>query len=236
MSRRFLGIVILAAAPTVLSGQAQQSTQAAPPAPAVPASAAPTADFVLNQVQVFESSLRAAVVRAARTFATRVREEIPNYAYSDLIFIKDPIVTGAVLPDAGVLFHVQIPPLSLVDRQIMTSLYRQRPSPGSGMTVSTDAPPTARSVMFEPDKEYTNLTRDALFDALLDNALSVPVPDGQALTVMAGELPPDGINPLAQRSRLLILTIKAEDLLALRQQKITREQARERIKESRFGG
>ena len=235
-----IALVVLGVAlgtPT-LARQSQQSSPA--PVPTAQSVAQQPPEYVFNQVRVFETSLRAAIERAARTFATRVREEIPNFAYSDLIFMKDPIVTGVALPEIGVVFHVQIPFISVVDRQLMTSLARRPVSrvdvPSPNVPVSNVPVATASAVGFEPDREYTNLTREALYDAVLDNALAIPIPDGQMLSVMASDLPPDGLNPLAQRSRVLILIIKGEDLLALRQQKITRDQARERIKESRFGG
>ena len=221
---------------------AQDAQQAAVPAPAAPTPA--SAEHVRNQVRVFETSLRAALERAAGTFGIRVREAIPTYpGYKpELIFVNEPMVTGVVIPDIGFVFHVQIPALSLSDQLIMSELYiRQKPAPERPVAntvvpplTSPAAPPMAPG--FEPDKEYTNLTREALLDAVLDNAMTLPVPEGQTLTVFAGELLPQGTNPLVQRSRLLILTIKAEDLLALRLTRITRDQARERIRESRFGG
>ena len=234
-------IFIAATLGSVLAGpvvaQGQQATNSPPPAAAT--SQAPSFEQVRNQVRVFETSLRAAVENAARTFGARVREAVPNFN-ADLIFINDPIVTGLPIPDVGVVFHVQIPALSTTDALIMTSLYaRQNAAPRNAIPVAQpvvgSAVPAAVPV-FEPNREYTDLTREALYDAVLDNALALPIPEGQTLTVFAGELVPPGTSPLAQKSRLLILTIKADDLLALRRQQINRDQARERIKESRFGG
>ena len=241
-SRMIVVTVALAMAPSIAWGQDQQG------APSVPAtvSAPPSAEHVRNQVRVFETSLRAALERAAGNFGTRVREALPEYVgyfnNPQLMFVNEPIVTGVVIPDIGLVFHVQIPVLSLADQRIMSELYvRQKPNaperPVNNATPVKPMPATPPiAAGFEPDKEYTNLTRDALYDAVLDKALALPVPDGQTLTVFAGELLPPGTNPLVQRSRLLVLTIKADDLLALRRQQITRDEARARIKESRFGG
>ena len=240
MSRLVLtSLAVLASASVVWARGEQQSP------PAVPAATpAATAEQVNNQIRMFETSLRAAVEQAARTFSARVREAVPTFN-SDLMFLNDPMVTGVVIPEVGVVFHVQIPALSPTDQIIMTNMFDRlariapdpaRPSPVIPVAERTVPVAAVPVTAFEPDKEYTNLTRDRLYDAVLDNALSLPIPDGQSLTVFAGELLPPGTNPLAPRSRLLILTIKAEDLLALRKTQITRDQARERIKESRFGG
>ncbi len=230
--------VVASASPMLARGQ-QQGTL--PPPAATPT---PTPEQVNNQVRMFETSLRAAVEQAARTFTARVREAVPTFN-SNLMFLNDPMVTGVVIPDVGVVFHVQIPALLPTDQIIMTNMFDRlariapdpaRPSPVIPVAERSATVPTVPVTAFEPDKEYTNITRDRLYDAVLDNALSLPIPEGQSLTVFAGELLPPGTNPLAPRSRLLILTIKAEDLLALRKTEITRDQARERIKESRFGG
>lgn len=237
-------VVSFALAITPSMGFAQEQQTATPAA--VPASVTPSDEHVRNQVRVFETSLKAALNRAAGNFGRRVREALPEYVgyfnNPQLMFVNEPIVTGVVIPDIGLVFHVQIPVLTLSDQRIMSELYvRQKPS-APERTVSDSRPatpppnPSPMASGFEPDKEYTNLTREALFDAVLDNALALPIPDGQSLTVFAGELDPPGTSPLAQKSRLLILTIKAEDLLALRKTQINRDQARERIKESRFGG
>ena len=234
-----LFVIALSVAALPGAGRAQEQQAAA--SPTAPAVQTPSAEQVRNQVRVFETSLRAAVENAARTFGVRVREAVPNFN-ADLIFINDPIVTGLPIPDVGVVFHVQIPALSTSDALIMSTLYARQNAAVPRPAIPISQPPVGAASAptpvpgFEPNREYTDLTREALYDAVLDNALALPIPDGQTLTVFAGELLPPGTSPLAQRSRLLILTIKGEELLALRRQQINRDQARERIKESRFGG
>jgi hypothetical protein len=233
-------LFVIALAVAALSGAGRAQEQQAAASPTAPLVQTPSAEQVRNQVRVFETSLRAAVENAARTFGVRVREAVPNFN-ADLIFINDPIVTGLPIPDVGVVFHVQIPALSTSDALIMSTLYARQIAAAPRAAIPVSQPVGAASAPtpvagFEPNREYTDLTREALYDAVLDNALALPIPDGQTLTVFAGELLPPGTSPLAQRSRLLILTIKGEDLLALRRQQINRDQARERIKESRFGG
>jgi len=229
--------VILTFVVTVVAAPVLTAQQATVPQPS---QAPSSAEQLRNQVRVFETTLRAAIERAATTFGSRVREAIPTFTF-DLAFADEPMVTGVVIPDIGTVFHVQIPALSPVDTSIINAgsrLSRVSPEPDRGTPVSLSggsAREATAGVVFEPNREYTNLTRDALIDAVLDNALSVPIPVGQTLTVFAGELIPGPSNPLAQRSRLLILTIKGEDLLALRENRISRDEAKTRIKESRFG-
>ena len=230
--------MVLAVQPVHGRAQAQQ---APPPVASQTISTAttPSTDHVRNQVKVFETSLRAALERAATTFGNRVREAILPTYHTEFMFTEEPRVTGVLIPDVGMVFHVQIPALSSLDLQMWNAAARRtvaRPEVPVSAIDNRTTPAAPPAMPFEPNKEYTDLTREALYDAVLDNALALPVPDGQTMTVFAGELLPSGTNPLAQRSRLLILTIKAEDLLALRRQQITRDQARERIRESRFGG
>jgi len=42
------------------------------------------------------------------------------------------------------------------------------------------------------------------------------------------------VNPLAEPARMLYLRIKGEDLIALRQNRITRDEAKKRILEKRY--
>ena len=86
----------------------------------------------------------------------------------------------------------------------------------------------------DPDKEYTTFMRSSLIDAVLDHALGLPIPAGQYLTVIAGELQVVPATPFNPRSRMLILQLKGEDLTALRENRIDREEAKKRIKESKF--
>jgi len=69
---------------------------------------------------------------------------------------------------------------------------------------------------------------------VLDGALAIPIPAGKHLTVIADELLADPSSPFVERSRTLILQISGEDLLALRQKTLSREDALTRIKQYRY--
>jgi len=88
--------------------------------------------------------------------------------------------------------------------------------------------------MTDPVKEYSEFTRQALVDAMLDNAFALPLKDGQTLTLVIGVAGGQPTTEISQTPRKLYLTMKSEDLTALRQDRITRDQARTRISESRY--
>jgi hypothetical protein len=64
------------------------------------------------------------------------------------------------------------------------------------------------------------------------DAITLTLKEGQSLTVSVGSFP-DPANPLATGKRLY-LTLKADDLIALRANRITRDEARARIIEKRY--
>jgi hypothetical protein len=69
-------------------------------------------------------------------------------------------------------------------------------------------------------------------NALLDNTLQI-APDKKVI-VIAGELQPEGPSPFRPRSKSLILEIKGEDLIAFRTNRISRDDAKARIKQNRY--
>ena len=73
-----------------------------------------------------------------------------------------------------------------------------------------------------------------LIDALLDNSGAVPLKDGQRLEIAASGLEITRGTLYPDNSRKLVLVITAADLSAFRQGKITREEAKARIKEARY--
>jgi hypothetical protein len=80
--------------------------------------------------------------------------------------------------------------------------------------------------------------REKLIDSLLDWSHMLPLKAGEQVTIVAKDmLDVQTLQPtdLSSRSyRQLILSIKSEDLLAFRQGKVTRDQAKEKIVDTRF--
>jgi hypothetical protein len=235
MPRLVAGLVVVLAAPGVLSAQ----QQAAPPV---------VSDAAKAQVDAFEGFLRIAIDSAAGKLNNRVREALPNIPIR-LDYQTPPIVTGVLLPESGAVFHVLVPAIADIDVKMTSALLeRERarreanplvrtntdPSRVTNAAVVADDPANATSLLREPDKEYTNFVKAALIDALVDHSLSLPIPPGQYLTVIADELQTQPAGPFNPRSRTLILQLKGEDVIAFRENRITRDEAKARIKESRY--
>jgi hypothetical protein len=239
-SRLILGVIVVGALTPVLSAQGQQAQQKTD----VPV---PISDATRNQIEGFERSLLLAIDSAAGKLNQRVKDAFPGVPFQ-LRFVAQAQVTGVLLPESGAVFHVLIPPIEDLDvRLLMMNAPRPvQPSPTSpivptrttdpnraGATGLVEADPAVKPLT-DPDQEYTSFMRLALIDAVLDNALALPIPSGQTLTVIAGELQIVPATPFNPRSRMLILQLKGEDLTALRENRIDREEAKKRIKESKF--
>ncbi len=201
-----------------------------------------------NQIRLYEIALKQAVLSAGAQLAERASQVVPGV---QLAPANDPVVRFVPTPE-GPVFDVQIPLLLDAGPIIMRMLQQnQRPSANSpaipvarqpqdrvtGSGVVQADPMTSSPVQnqtFDPDHEYTEFARTALIDALLDNSSAVPIKDGERLEIAASGLE-IGRNPLyPDNSRKLMLVISAADLLDFRHGKITREEAKARIKEGKY--
>lgn len=174
-----------------------------------------------RSMEGFERSLRGAIESAAAQLNKRLIEAVPNARFQ-LQFQALPVVNGVVMPEGDASFWVLIPAIE----QTGINLLRAIPTTRTG---GLDPMP-----MFNPNDEYTTFARQALIDAVLDHGMSLAVAPDKKLTVIAGELQPQGPSPFQPKSRSLILQISGADLLALRQNRISRDDARARIKENRY--
>ena len=178
----------------------------------------PIPDETRRQVVGFEHGLRGAIDRAAADLNKRLKEAVPEIEYQ-LQFQAQTIVNGVVLPDGDAMFLVLIPAIEQTGVKILqANPYVRR--------LSNNAP-------LDPNAEYTRFARLALIDAVLDSGMSLTLPADKKLTVIAGELLPQA-NPFNQKSKQLILQITGADLLALRENRLSRDDAKARIKENRY--
>jgi hypothetical protein len=199
-----------------------------------------------NQIRLYEIALKAAVLNAGAQLADRASRIVPGVQLAPQ---TDPVVRFVPTPE-GPVFDVQIPLLLDAGPVIMRMLQNQRPAPQSAAIpvaqpqdrvtssgVVTADPMTKSPVQaenFDPDHEYTEFARNALIDALLDNSAAVPLKEGQRLEIAASGLE-IGRGPLyPDNSKKLMLVISAADLLEFRQGKITRDEAKARIKEGKY--
>lgn len=197
-----------------------------------------------SKVQTFEASLRAAIVSAGGQLAKRAREVVQDIV---LQFESEARIQGLFLPDGeGLQFFIDVPgiqPGAAAMWQLGRVINDRRDTlnaanPGGTGTARVGAPATTTTpdpnsvLMTDPIAEYSRFTHDALVDTMLDNAFALPIKPGQTLTLIVGNgtvgLPR---NPLAPPEKLLFLRIKGEDLLALRQNTITRDEAKKRIRQ-----
>ena len=223
MVLRVITIATLVAAGHAVAAQTPGQTQVAPEAK--------------HQVALFEGSLRAAIEKAGGDMLKRASEVVPDIR---LRFEAEIRVYSAILAE-GDMFMVDVPAIEATSLQMFTFLLKTSPAQASRMSNPVDpanssagsAPPAAPSMM-NPDLLYSEFTRQALVDAMLDNGITLPLKEGQRLTVVVGV--PGGIasGQIGGAPRKLYLSIKSEDLLALRERKIDREEARKRIEENRY--
>lgn len=210
-----------------------------------PASTQETA--LKNNVRTFEMALKTAV----ETAGMRLVQWASQTAPVPMAFAQDPSVRSVPLLDNSLVFHVEVAeiiPTSLV----LWSRYQQMPPgarAGAARVANTPpgmAPPEAAgpgkaptgdiaSLNMTPDAYYTTLVRNSLIDTMLDSSGVLPLKAGQTLTVACIPVDVAVTNPVNRNpSRQLILTIKGEDVIALRDGKLSREEAKQRIIERRF--
>jgi hypothetical protein len=202
-----------------------------------------------TQARMFETVLHSAIEHAGERLASRVNDVVPGV---QVVFETEPIIRTVPTPE-GPVFDVQIPRILGTGLRLMKML-QPAPQPiaappaTGAQPVSTQPPRvTATSVPpddpmvnkpntagFNPDQEYSNYAREALVDAMLDNSGGLPLTGQERLEVTAGGLDvPDGsLN--VDNSRRLVLVISAADLSLFHAGKITRDQAKQRIREWRY--
>lgn len=188
-----------------------------------------------SQAFVFERALRGAVELGGQQLAKRALVLFPEFILST----EEATVRGVKLPGYGFYFDVQVPDIQSTTIVLDMMANRQRRA-GPSQTVSAmgtvaDDPMTTPPPAFDTDREYSAYVRAALIDTLLDSSGVLSLSSGEYVTVAVSGIERRGPNPLYRPdSGKLMLTIAASDLLDLRQGRLTREQARERIVAERF--
>jgi len=218
--------------------------------PPLPAPGSLPDDPVKPQVILFESALRQSIDGAGQKLAERAAQVEPR-----LVLAPDRLaeVRGIHLDDLF-YFDILIPDLNPVAMRVM-NIYRQQqtgnatpvnvpagPPPdkvnannAGPMKVVEPDPMTPTLANFDPTRDYSAFSRDAIMNALLDLSGVLPVKEQDKVTISASGFPITGGNPLyPQSNRKLVVTIKGSDLIELRQGKISRDEAKSRIKESRY--
>jgi len=194
------------------------------------------------QLTAFSYVLREAVERGGQRLAEWAGQIVPGI---ELVLAANPTVEATPLPDGSVVFDVRIP--EILQTSMMLFL-RQRPQPGAtpitrgpvtGTGVVTGdpmtVPPPGAERSLNPNQQYSDFVREALVDGIINNAGILPLDNGTWLTVAASGADVAVTNPLYRNtSRKLILSLKGDDLQALRRGDLTRDQVRARVVERRY--
>lgn len=219
---------------------------------AQPAGAAPSReDPVRPQVQTFEMVLGRAIEVAGRNFAARANQIAPDMMPVAFPTGEAPNVSGVVVRDLGLyVFHVQVPSIGLT-LQVMNLMANRQPfgvAPqgprqvnervGSTGVVTPDpvsAPPGGPTKL-DFEVEYRLAVREALIEAVVDNAASLPMGASESLLVVASGIDPSVPNPFYRNppGQKLVLRVKASDLAAFREGRIARDEVKQRVLASSF--
>ncbi|HSG01866.1 MAG TPA: hypothetical protein VLA20_12075 [Vicinamibacterales bacterium] len=249
--RTFIAAVTaLALGAAVTPAAAQAPTRTLPQQPERPAVSEPTTVEVDAQAEaelkrqtgIFEGVLLQAVQQGGQRLAHWAQQVEPRVVLAQA---SNPVVQAVPLPDSSLVFNVQVPEILQTSVMLFHQLQRPGARPVSrttgrvGGTGVVPDDPTAERVAdaesLDPDRRYSDYVRAALIEALLDGAAVLQIEETQWLTVAASGVDVAVTNPLYRNpSRKLVLSLKGADLLALRQQRITRDEARARILERRF--
>jgi hypothetical protein len=198
-----------------------------------------------GEVRTFEIVLFRSIETAGQKLAAWAQTMAPNVLLSPA---ADPVVNGVPIPGENLVFMVRIPELSGVpvfSRYPGFSNQGFGPPAGQGEARPTQgklvnstgvvADDPMKNAPPDPNVMYSDFVRLGLMDAMLDSASVLTLKDGQWLTVVA--IPVDVLvtNPYYRNtSRKLILSIKGEDIAAFRAGKITRDEAKLKIVDTRF--
>jgi len=215
---------------------------------------------VKDQVTRFEDLLKMAVKEAGQLLVRQVDAMTASQAQTKIPMNFDaaPIASGVVIPGIGPHFDVQIPGILPSNLQIW-ALYNDPvfrkvdPRQGARQVATTppdkvsatnnalpnaDAMTNSPAVDFDPTRAYTNFAREKLIETLLDYSKVLPLKGGESVVIVAKDMADVLPVPFTQLSgrvpRQLILSIKSEDLIALNDGKITRDEAKQRIVDTRF--
>ena len=202
-----------------------------------------------TNVRTFEMALKTAIEMAAAKFVQWAGQQAPV----PMAFAQDPVVRSVPLLNNSVVFHVEVSEIIPSSREIWRMYQQSQIQPGAGGNSGGSRVANTGTGVAEPaspgksaaggmasipmmlDQKYTEMVREALIDTMLDSSGVLPLREGQTLTVACIPVDVAVTNPLNRNpSRQLVLQIKGEDLLALRQGTLSREDAKQRIIERRF--
>ena len=240
-------ILLMSAALSLSGAVSVAEAQLPPPVPAVdPAipdpQQPPSPDPVeqrKQQARSFAAVLRSAVEIGGQRLQKRVQEIVPTAP--SLGMAGEPDIVGAPHPDGGFVFHVQVPDILPSYVPLLSLWQRQQPNPRRPVATAPPGPETDKmagavgpdAAVFDPDREYATFVREGLIEAMIENSHALGIGEDGHLVVVASVTAAVRRNPL-DTSRLLILSLTGADLVAYRQNRLSKDEIRARILDRRF--
>jgi hypothetical protein len=230
-------------------------------AAAVPVSAQQSADPLRSQIMTFEDVLKRAIELAGEDFSAQVQQQLrPAFPIQFGFDPPGPVVRGWPIDSYGYHFDVQVPDVAETGMLLLSLVPRQAPSPArrpdaetrpvaSGGVVKDDpmvsGPASPRAAApasggtggggtFDPNTAYRENVRSALIDAILNNPGVLNLRANDVLAVSAAGVGQTPLYRLSPRSARLTLYFSGADLIALREGRLTRDEAKKRIREQTF--
>ena len=218
------------------------------------------ADPLRSQILTFEDVLRRAIEVAGEDLSKQVQQQLNTPIPIQFGFDPTaPIVRGWPIEAYGYHFDVQVPDVAQTGITLLRlweapprPAQAPRPVPSSGDELrrpvassgvvaddpmpgaAASARPPATDPTFNPIVVYRANVRNALIDAILNNPGVLHLRDSDTLAVSAAGVGQSAAYRLSSQSARLTLYIRGADLTALREGKLTRDQARQRITEKSF--
>lgn len=214
------------------------------------------------EVRTFEMVLLRSIETAGQKLAAWAQQQVPDTILSpaadpvvnglalpdsNLVFmVRIPELSGVTVFRSGQRFYPPAPPPSASGttagpaRPVSTPGQVGDTKPPEGKVTSTTVIPDdpmkgAPIDPPNPNAMYSDFVRFSLMDAILDSSGVLTLKEGQWLTVVAIPIDVLVTNPYYRnQSRKLVLSMKAEDLADLRAGKITRDEAKLKIVDTRF--
>jgi hypothetical protein len=188
---------------------------------------APSANSVRVQVRTMENIFMTAVAGGVQQIAQKIVDAVPGINVTGGV----PRAHGYAIEGHGWFFDIEVPELSWNTIGLYYDLQRPQPQP-SQRPVNGTRPLVQQTADIDTNQlrdEYRKAIRDGLMDAILDFG-QVPLKPTEFLTV--GVRSADSPLPSLDSSDTvtLVMQISGEDLALFRQTKITREEAKKRIK------
>ena len=192
------------------------------------AQTAPSAQSVRVQVRTMENVFVTAVRSGVDQIAQKVQDSVPGLTLVGGV----PHAHGYAVENHGWFFDIEVPELYWATIDLYSQLQRPSSRQPENRPVGNSPTSPANAALVQPEPsvtrdDYRRAIREALMDALLDYG-QVPLKATEWLTI--GVRSVDTPAPTMNDTVALVMQITGEDLTLFRQAKITRDEAKKRIK------